>query len=96
MSKVIGLITARGGSKSIPKKNIHMLAGKPLIAWTIESAQRSKSLNRVIVSTDDPEIASISATYGAEVPFTRPSELSQDDSDHISVVRHAMASLDQN
>lgn len=96
MSEVIGLITARGGSKSIPNKNIHMLAGKPLIAWTIEAAQNSRSLNRVIVSTDDPKIASISETYGAEVPFMRPAELSQDGSDHISVVRHAMAWLEQN
>jgi len=96
MSEVIGLITARGGSKSIPKKNIHMLAGKPLIAWTIEAARSSRSLSRVIVSTDDQEIAGISEEYGAEVPFTRPAELAQDDSDHVSVVSHALVWLDQN
>ena len=96
MSEVIGLITARGGSKSIPRKNIHLLAGKPLIAWTIEAAQKSKNLCRVIVSTDDGRIAEVAEQYGAEVPFTRPSELAQDDSDHVSVVEHALKWLEEN
>ena len=87
---VLGLITARGGSKSIPRKNIAQLAGKPLIAWTIEAARESHSLNRVIVSTDDAEIAQVSREWGAEVPFTRPAELAQDDSPHMDVILHAV------
>jgi len=90
MSETIGLITARGGSKSIPQKNIKMLAGKPLIAWTIEAAQESKGLSRVIVSTDDEKIAEVARQWGAEVPFIRPAELALDDSSSISVVLHAI------
>ena len=95
MSETIGLITARGGSKSIPGKNIKMLAGKPLIAWTIEAALQCKELSRVIVSTDDEQIAKIARQWGAEVPFIRPTELSQDDSSHISVVLHAIQWMDK-
>jgi len=87
---VLALITARGGSKSIPKKNIAPLAGKPLIAWTIEAALQSRGLNRVIVSTDDKEIAQVGRDWGAEVPFMRPAELAQDDSPHIAVLEHAI------
>jgi CMP-N,N'-diacetyllegionaminic acid synthase len=87
---IIGLITARGGSKSIPEKNIKPLAGKPLIAWTIEAALRCKELSRLIVSTDDEKIAEVARHWGAEVPFMRPVELAQDDSSHISVVLHAI------
>ena len=86
---IIAIINARGGSKSIPRKNIAPLAGKPLIAWTIEAAAQCKSLSRVIVSTDDEEIARISKEYGAEVPFLRPMDLAQDDSPHIPVLIHA-------
>ncbi len=92
--KVIALVTARGGSKAIPNKNIALLAGKPLIAWTIEVALRSTGLNRVIVSTDDMEIAKIARQWGAEVPFLRPAELAQDDSPHIPVVVHAIEWLE--
>jgi len=92
--KVIAIITARGGSKSIPKKNITLLAGKPLIAWTIETALRSTGLNRVIVSTDDTEIAEVARQWGAEVPFMRPAELAQDDSPHIPVMVHAVEWLE--
>ncbi len=95
MSKVLGLITARRGSKSIPLKNIAMAAGKPLIAWTIEAALKSHRLDRTIVSTDSEEIAQIARRYGAEVPFIRPAELSQDDSPHIDVVLHAIDWLDR-
>jgi len=95
MNQTVGLITARGGSKSIPGKNIRLLAGKPLIAWTIEAAQKSRNLCRVIVSTDDGEIAEVAKKYGAEVPFTRPSELAHDDSDHVSVVEHALKWLEE-
>ena len=90
MSEIVGLVTARGGSKSIPGKNVKPLAGKPLIAWTIEAALQSRGLNRVIVSTDDNEIAEVARGWGAEVPFMRPSELAQDDSPHIDAVEHAI------
>ncbi|NEO12185.1 MULTISPECIES: acylneuraminate cytidylyltransferase family protein [unclassified Moorena] len=95
MNKIIGLITARGGSKSIPRKNTTWLAGKPLIAWTIKAALKSHRLNRVIVSTEDEEIAEISKKWGAEVPFLRPAALAQDDSSHISVLIHAVDWLEQ-
>jgi len=87
---VLGLITARGGSKSIPRKNIVQLAGKPLIAWTIVAALEASSLSRVIVSTDDAEIAQVSREWGAEAPFMRPVEFAQDDSPHIDVILHAV------
>jgi CMP-N,N'-diacetyllegionaminic acid synthase len=87
---ILAVITARGGSKSIPGKNIKPLAGKPLIAWTIETALQCKELCRVIVSTDDQKIANVARQWGAEVPFIRPSQLSQDDSSHISVILHTI------
>jgi len=86
----LGLITARGGSKGIPGKNVKPLAGKPLIAWTIEAAKASTRLKRVLVSTDDAEIARIALEWGAEVPFMRPAELAQDDSPHILALEHAL------
>jgi CMP-N-acetylneuraminic acid synthetase len=94
--KIIGLITARGGSKSIPGKNIKPLAGKPLISWTIEAALQCKELSRVIVSTDDEKIAGVAKKWGAEVPFMRPDKLSKDDSSHISVVLQAINWLEEN
>jgi len=90
MAGVVGLITARGGSKGVPRKNIQILAGKPLIAWTIEAAIQSQELDRVIVSTDDKEIASIARRFGAEVPFLRPYELALDASSHVDVILHAI------
>ena len=72
------------------RKNIRELAGKPLIAWTIEVSRKSRSLSRVIVSTDDQEIAEVARKYGAEVPFMRPDDLASDHASHISVVRHAV------
>ena len=92
---VLGLITARGGSKGIPRKNIADLHGKPLIAWTIEAALQSDVLNRVIVSTDDQEIAAVSRKYGAEVPFLRPAGLAADRSAHIPVIQHALQWVEQ-
>lgn len=77
---MLAIIPARGGSKGVPKKNVKMVAGKPLIAHTIEAALKAKSINRVIVSTDDEEIASVAKSFGAEIPFMRPSELAQDQS----------------
>jgi N-acylneuraminate cytidylyltransferase/CMP-N,N'-diacetyllegionaminic acid synthase len=78
MSKIIGVIPARGGSVGVPLKNIKNLNGEPLISYTIKSAIESKCLDRVIVSTDHEETASISKKYGAEVPFKRPAEISED------------------
>ncbi len=81
--EIIAVIPARGGSKRIPKKNIINLAGKPMIAWTIEAALKSKYLSKVIVSTDDEEIASVAIKYGAEVPFLR--DKNADDHSPISL-----------
>ena len=74
----VAIITARGGSKRIPRKNIRPFLGKPMIAWSIEAALKAECFDKVLVSTDDQEIAEISRDYGAEVPFLRPSELAQD------------------
>lgn len=93
--KIIGIIPARGDSKSIPRKNLKLLAGKPLIAWSIESAKKS-DLNRVIVTTDDEEIAAVAKQYGAEVPFLRPTELAGDNVGMEPVLKHAVESLKQN
>lgn len=94
--KVLGVITARGSSKGVPRKNIRLLAGKPLIAYTIEAALKSKLLDRVIVSTDDKEIAQISKKYGVEVPFMRPAELATDTAHHPEVIEHAVSWLEKN
>lgn len=88
--EVLGIIPARGGSKSIPRKNIKLLAGKPLIAWSIEEAKRSRLMTRVIVSTDDREIADIAKQYGAEVPFLRPREIARDMSLDVEFLLHAL------
>ena len=88
--KIIAIIPARGGSKRLPVKNIKKLLGKPLIAWTIEQAKKSKYIDKLIVSTDDKEIAKISKKYGAEVPFLRPKELARDDSLTIDAIMHAI------
>jgi len=88
--EVLALIPARGGSRSIPRKNLLALAGKPLIAYSIEHALGSRHVTRTIVSTDDPEIAATAARYGAEVPFLRPAEFAQDLSPDVDVFRHAL------
>lgn len=90
----VALITARGGSKRIPRKNLRELAGIPLIGWTIRAALAAKAVTKVIVSTDCMEIAEISRSLGAEVPFVRPSELSGDRSSHYDVVAHALEWLE--
>jgi CMP-N,N'-diacetyllegionaminic acid synthase len=90
----IGLITARGGSKGVPRKNVLPLAGKPVIAWTIEAALNSRLLDGVIVSTDDEEIASVARDFGADVPFMRPKGLAEDTTSHLDVVLHALDWLD--
>jgi CMP-N,N'-diacetyllegionaminic acid synthase len=88
---VLGVVTARAGSKGIPGKNTRRLAGKPLIAYTIESALASGAFDRLILSTDDDEAARIARELGCEVPFIRPAELSADDTPHLPVMQHAVA-----
>jgi CMP-N-acetylneuraminic acid synthetase len=88
--KVLGLIPARGGSKGIPRKNLALLAGRPLIAWTVEAALGSRTLWRTMVSTDDDEIAAVARACGAEVPFRRPPELASDEAGALEVIRHAI------
>lgn len=90
MANVLGVITARGGSKGIPKKNIKLLGGKPLIAYTIEAAKKSRLLTCVVVSTDTEEIAKVAKEWGAEVPFLRPAELADDQAGHVGVMQHAL------
>lgn len=91
--EVLAVIGARGGSKTVLKKNIRELAGKPLIAWTILAAKDSKHVTRVLVSTDDPEIAEVAKAYGAEVPFLRPIEISGDTATDVEFLNHALGFL---
>lgn len=91
--RFLGIIPARGGSKGIPRKNIKEIAGKPLIAWTIEAAKASKKLDQFVVSTEDLEIASISKKYGAEV-IDRPLELATDESTTLSVLQHVLSKIE--
>jgi CMP-N,N'-diacetyllegionaminic acid synthase len=91
--KILAVIPARGGSKGIPRKNIRTLAGKPLIAWTIEAALQVKRINRVIISTEDAQIAAVATKFGAEVPFMRPLELTEDDTPGIAPVLHAIQQI---
>lgn len=90
---VLGIIPARGGSKSIPKKSIAPLAGRPLLYYTVQAAKKSKLLTRLIISTDDEEIADIARSYGVEVPFMRPKELAEDLTPDLPVFEHALAWL---
>jgi len=89
----IAVIPARGGSKRIPRKNIKPFYGKPMIAWSIEAAIKSTMFDRIVVTTDDEEIARIAREYGAEVPFIRPSELSDDYAGTTEVIAHAIQAL---
>jgi CMP-N,N'-diacetyllegionaminic acid synthase len=91
--KVLAVITARGGSKGLPGKNILPLAGRPLLAWTIAAANAAKGLDRLILSTDDEEIAEAARALGCEVPFIRPPELASDTATSVDVVLHACAQL---
>lgn len=92
----LAVIPARGGSKRIPRKNIKLFCGKPMIAWSIEAARLSGCFDRIIVSTDDAEIAEVAIAYGAEVPFVRPPELSDDHSGTIPVIAHAISWMNHN
>lgn len=87
---VVAIILARGGSKSIPRKNLRSLAGHPLVAYSIAAARQARLISRVIVSSDDSEIRSVSRAYGAEVPFERPPHLAMDDSRDLVGIRHAL------
>ncbi|GAB1620166.1 pseudaminic acid cytidylyltransferase [Agarivorans albus] len=94
MGKSLCVIPARGGSKRIPKKNIRDFCGKPMIAWSIEAALESKLFDKVVVSSDSQEIIDIASRYGAETPFVRPPELSNDYIGTTDVVKHAVDKLD--
>lgn len=90
----VAIIPARGGSKRIPRKNIRLFCGKPMITWSISMALKSRCFDRVIVSTDDKEIAEVAHSAGAEIPFIRPNELSDDFSGITPVVSHAIKTID--
>ena len=91
--KFLAIIPARGLSKGIPRKNVRLVAGKPLIAWTIEAALNAKGVDRVLVSTEDEEIAEVARQYGAEVPFLRPLKLSQDETPTLPVLQNVVFEL---
>lgn len=88
--EILGLVLARGGSKSIPRKNIKPFAGHPLLAYSIAAGLQAETVTRVVLSTDDPRIAEVGARYGAEVPFQRPAELAEDHTPDMPVLRHAL------
>lgn len=90
---VLALITARGGSKGIPRKNLALVGGRPLLAWSVAACRSAVTVDRIILTTDDVEIAQLGSDLGAEVPFMRPSELARDDTTSVEVVLHALESL---
>jgi len=96
MTEVLALIPARGGSKGIPRKNILPFSGYPLIAWSIAAARQSRMVTRVIVSTDDEEIAAVARDWGAETPFIRPAEFAEDRTTDLPVFKHALEWLAEN
>jgi N-acylneuraminate cytidylyltransferase len=89
----VGFVFARGGSKGVPRKNIRILAGKPLIAWSIETARKSRFIRRVVISTDDKEIADVAQQFGADVPFMRPAELATDKASEWLAWQHAITEV---
>jgi CMP-N-acetylneuraminic acid synthetase len=94
--RILAIIPARGGSKGVPRKNIRDLCGKPVIAWTIETALAAGDvLHRVVVSTDDAEIIKAARTAGAETPFTRPAEMATDEAPGLPVIQHAVAFVEE-
>lgn len=93
--EILTIIPARGGSKGVPNKNIKNLNGKPLIAYTIEAAKKSKYINKLIVSTDDIKIAEISKDFGASIPFIRPAKFASDSAKAIEVVKHALIATEK-
>lgn len=90
---VLAIIPARGGSKGVPRKNIREVGGKPLIAWTIEEAQKSKYIDRLIFSSEDPEIIAVARQWGCEAPFVRPVELAADETPGVEPILHAINAL---
>jgi len=92
-SSVLALITARGGSKGLPRKNVLPLGNKPLIAWTIEAAKGSRYIDRLVLSSDDDEIIDVARTWGCDIPFVRPAELASDTARSLDVVCHALNAL---
>ena len=95
-NKILAIIPARGGSKSVPKKNIYPLNGKPLIYYSISSGLKAKYIDRLIVSTDSPEIAKVARKYKAEVPFVRPAELASDTAPTLPVLQHVVKYVEEN
>lgn len=93
--RFLAVIPARGGSKRVPRKNLRLLAGKPLLSYTIDAAQQSRFIDKIIVSTDDKEIAELALSSGAEVPFLRPAELAQDHSSVISTLQHVVDNIER-
>jgi len=93
--KILGLITARGGSKGIPRKNLAAFAGQPLLQWTCEAARAARELAALVLSTDDEEIAARGVEYGVEVPFLRPAELARDETPSLPVIQHALSALEE-
>ena len=91
--RVLALIPARGGSKRLPRKNLRELAGVPLIGWSIAAARNSRHVDRIVVSSDDPEIIEVAGRLGAEAPFRRPAEISDDAAPTMAAVTHALAAL---
>ena len=94
MLRVLGIVTARGGSKGIPRKNTVPVAGKPLLAYTAEAALAARNLARVVLSTDDEEIAQAGRACGLEVPFLRPAELARDDTPSLPVIQDVVRRLE--
>ena len=92
--KVLGIIPARGGSKGVPRKNIRLLNGKPLLAYTAEAALRAKKLSRIFLTTEDEEIAAVGKSYGLEVPFLRPANLALDTTPTLPVILHTVESIE--
>src|SRR5512138_2171489 len=95
MTEVLAIVPARGGSKGIPRKNIRLFAGYPLIAYSIAAGKQATMVSRVVVSTDDEEIAAVARDYGAETPFLRPGDLAADDTTDLPVFLHALEWLEQ-
>lgn len=91
--RVLAVIAARGGSKGVPRKNVRLVGGKPLIAWTIGAARKSRYIDRLVVSSDDPEIIETAKAWGCEAPFVRPAELARDETPGVDPVLHALEEL---
>jgi N-acylneuraminate cytidylyltransferase len=92
-NSVLALVPARGGSKGVPRKNIRLVGGKPMIAWTIEAARGSRYIDRLVLSSDDQAIVDVAVECGCDAPFIRPAELASDQADSMSVIRHAIDRL---